>query len=243
VLRYDWCDMRRDEVGGAVCALVPVRSRVLDVGCGTGALAAAVRVSRGAEVVGVEPEPTRAAAARSKGLSVEVGVLTATLLEQLGRFDVVLIADVLEHLVNPGSMLQLVRTALRPDGMMVVSVPNVAHWTVRVDLLRGRFRYSHWGIMDAEHLRWFTRQSLNDLLARCGFTPEACIPTAGVMLDAYAERPPWKWLPRSVCEPAVRLLVRLFPELFACQFVVAARSNQTDVATAVVERSDASSRA
>src|SRR5262245_42234591 len=77
-------------------------------------------------------------------------------LREHGRFDTIVLADVIEHLPDPAEMVSLLKQGLVPDGSIVASVPNVAHWFVRIDLLRGSFNYQEMGIMDATHLRWFT---------------------------------------------------------------------------------------
>ena len=133
--------------------IVPSGSRVLDIGCGTGWTAKELIDKKGCEVIGVEPNELRAEVARSNGIQVHAGYLEDLRIEETDLFDVVLFGDVLEHLSNPLSILCDAKKYLRPGGCVVVSVPNVAHWMVRLDLLRGRFNYQQAGIMDATHLR------------------------------------------------------------------------------------------
>ena len=84
------------------------------------------------------------------------GVLTEDYLRRQGPFDVVILADILEHLAEPAALLRLVARELNPGGMVLISVPNVARWSVRWHLMRGRFDYTETGIMDVTHLSWFT---------------------------------------------------------------------------------------
>src|SRR5205823_3522170 len=128
-----------DEVTGILASLVSPGERVLDVGCGTGSVSKMLVEKCGAQVVGIEPDRARAARASSRGLKIHVGYLTPEIINTEGYFDVVLFADVLEHIPDPHSMLLAARGALRPGGSVLLSVPNVAHWSVRVDILRGRF--------------------------------------------------------------------------------------------------------
>ena len=79
-------------------------------------------------------------------------------------FDLVVLADVLEHLPDPAAGLQRATSFCRPGGAVLVSVPNVAHWQARLQLLRGRWPQHDSGTFDASHLRWFTRDSLGALL-------------------------------------------------------------------------------
>jgi SAM-dependent methyltransferase len=148
--------------------------RVLDVGCATGYLAAEL-AARGAEVIGVEFDPAAAAQARAVCAEVVVGDLeaagTRAAVQQAtaGGVDVVVCADVLEHLRDPWSALAWLRTLLSEGGVAVISVPNIGHWTARRALLRGRFPYADFGLFDRTHLRFFTRDSARELAHRAGF--------------------------------------------------------------------------
>jgi len=76
---------------------------------------------------------------------VHVGFLTSELIAEVGRVDVVLLAEVLEHVAAPHGLLVKSREALRPGGSVIVSVPNIAHWSIRANLLRGHFDYQDHG--------------------------------------------------------------------------------------------------
>ncbi|HEV2061093.1 MAG TPA: methyltransferase domain-containing protein, partial [Solirubrobacteraceae bacterium] len=85
---------------------------------------------------------------------------------EAGSFDLVVLADVLEHLADPAAGVRRAATWCRPGGgAVLVSVPNVAHWQARLTLLRGRWPQEDSGTFDASHLRWFTRDTLAALLA------------------------------------------------------------------------------
>lgn len=144
---------------------------VLDVGCYEGALAREL-VRRGCVVTGVELDERAAGMARETCESVLVGdVEQMDLADELSgrRFDVGLFGDVLEHLKDPARVLRQVRGLLAPDGYVVLSVPNIAHASIRLMLLEGRFEYEEFGILDDTHLKYFTRDSIADLLESCGF--------------------------------------------------------------------------
>ena len=222
-LRYDSDrPLDPDEVPGIVGDMIPPGSRVLDVGCGAGALARVLQATTDAELLGIEPDPIRAERARSYGLNVRTGYLSRDLIQEIGVFDVVLFADVLEHLPNPHSMLLLSRDALKPAGVVIVAVPNVAHWSVRLCLLRGRFEYQPSGIMDATHLRWFTAENIRLLLTSAGFRIIKYRATAGPGLPDNEFRAPLRWLSSGQRASALRLGCRVWPTLFGAQHVVKA---------------------
>src|SRR4051812_48641214 len=154
-------------------AQVPAGVRVLDVGCATGYIAAPL-AARGCEVTGFERHPPSAAVAAAHCATVVVGDIESN--EDRARidssFDVVLLGDVLEHLVDPWETLGFVRTILSPSGVAITSIPNVAAWPIRLALLRGSFDYAEVGLMDRTHLRWFTRASAHELARAAGFAIE-----------------------------------------------------------------------
>jgi GT2 family glycosyltransferase/ubiquinone/menaquinone biosynthesis C-methylase UbiE len=153
--------------------LVPTRARsVLEVGCGAGLLGGYLRdTSPGRTVWGVEimEDVARQAEARLDG--VVVGDLQV--MEELpfadGTFDCVTFGDVLEHLVNPETVLRRLARYLSPEGEVVCCVPCVSHWSVVVELLRGDFPYADNGLLDRTHLRFFTVASFRRLLESAGY--------------------------------------------------------------------------
>ncbi len=150
---------------------VPLRAqRVLDVGCGAGALGATLKRERNvAEVVGVELAPEAAAKAEDVLDHVLVGSIEDIALPYAeGYFDCIVCADVIEHLAEPVDALRRLGHLLSEDGVIVASVPNVRfHEMVRM-LASGMWSYESAGLMDSTHLRWFTRGSLKAAVAEAG---------------------------------------------------------------------------
>lgn len=149
-----------------------LQGRVLDVGCGQGAWAEQLRAAGAAELIGVEvvDETRRVAATRYDGvLAQPVESLTASDFD--GPFSWVIFADVLEHLVDPWSILRRSRSWATPDACMAVSVPNAQYYRISGALLAGRFNYTSSGVMDWTHLRWFTSSSLEHALRSAGWMP------------------------------------------------------------------------
>jgi methionine biosynthesis protein MetW len=209
------------ECDGLALGMIPRGARVLDVGCGVGDFSAQVRDGLGATVMGIEPDAVRAAESRRRGLTVSEQVLGDQPEGALGQFDAVLYMDVLEHLSDPGAELRAACEVLAPGGAVIASIPNVAHWSVRVDLLRGHFDYARYGIMDATHLRWFTARTVRTLFESAGLRVVEHRYSAGIHFDCYRRRP-WRWLPGRVRRPLILQGVRLRPRLFGAQHVVRA---------------------
>ncbi len=144
---------------------------VLDVGCGVGLNGLAAR-HKGARVTGIEiVEATRARAKErlDEVLSIDITSDEAVRQGLSGRtFDLMLFADVLEHVQDPVGVLRRLLPYLDDDGQILVSLPNVAAWPVRLDLLRGKFEYTQSGILDNTHLRFYTRETGQKVLEDAG---------------------------------------------------------------------------
>jgi 2-polyprenyl-3-methyl-5-hydroxy-6-metoxy-1,4-benzoquinol methylase len=155
-----------------VVSLVPPATRVLEFGCATGYMSKVLKERLGCTVVGVEIDPEAAALAEQHAERVIVGDAEKIdyAAELAGEeFDVVLFADVLEHLKEPADVLRRVRPFVAENGVVVASIPNIAHASVRLALLAGEFRYREWGLLDDTHLRFFTRASIQDLFEETGY--------------------------------------------------------------------------
>jgi 2-polyprenyl-3-methyl-5-hydroxy-6-metoxy-1,4-benzoquinol methylase len=153
--------------------LVGGNKRVLDVGCATGYLARTL-VGKGCTVSGFEADPAAAEEARPALEQLVVGDVERTDLAEAfgaGHFDVVVFGDVLEHLRDPLTVLRGAKTLLAPGGTVVASIPNIAHGSVRLALLHGRFDYQPLGLLDFSHLRFFTRASIETLFRDAGLVP------------------------------------------------------------------------
>ncbi len=153
-----------------VILMVGENKRVLELGCAEGSTTRVLQ-ARGCRVTGIEMDPTAARTAEQFTERMIVDDLdTMDFNTALGdeRFDVIVAADVLEHLTDPLRCLRACMERLSTDGEVVLSIPNIAHADVRLALLDGHFDYSEWGLLDNTHLRFFTRTSLLDFLEECG---------------------------------------------------------------------------
>src|SRR3954463_10600883 len=197
--------------------LVPVGARrILDLGCAAGALGAGLKRRSGAEVVGVELHSDYAATAAGRLDRVVQGDVGEALARgDLGRFDCVVAADVLEHLVDPWLALRQAAALLEPGGTVVISLPNVRFFETFWQLgVRGRWPRREQGVFDQSHLRWFTLRDARDLAEQAGLTvvevrPLIRIRPAGSRFDRL-----FGWLGRTPLR-----------ELFAFQYLLRCRTS------------------
>lgn len=176
--------------------------RVLDIGCGNGSLGARVR-ELGNWVEGIELSDAALQTARERLDQVWQFDLTKPWPEEVRDMDVVIAAEVLEHMFDPVSVLQHAARSLKPGGHLIVTTPNFLTWTNRLRFLVGRFTYQTEGMFDFGHIRWFTYSYLREVLDAAGFELEE---------------------ERHIIFPGkLGALLKYWPSLFAWQFVVRAR--------------------
>lgn len=143
---------------------------VLDVGCASGYLAEALG-KQGCMVSGIEYDAAEAEKARPFLQQTVVADLNQV---EVGEqfpdvtFDTIVFGDVLEHLLSPETVLTSALSLLKPEGTVVISIPNVAHGAVRLTLLQGRWDYRPTGLLDRTHIRFFTLETLLAMLANAG---------------------------------------------------------------------------
>jgi SAM-dependent methyltransferase len=164
-----------------VQAHVPGRAlRILDIGCATGALGAALKHRQGAVVVGVEVDPESAAVAAGRldrVIESDLELFVRQPPPEEAPFDCLIAADVLEHLVDPWTALRRATELLDPGATVVVSLPNVVHWGGLLRLVgTGHWPRDDAGPFDRTHLRWFTRDDAVDLMRQAGVEPAVVEP-------------------------------------------------------------------
>ncbi len=193
----------------------PDAGRVLDIGCGTGALGREIKGRRDCEVVGVTHSEEEAEEARRHLDEVLVRDLNVFDPREAGSFDCVVCSHVLEHLYRPERLLAALRDALAPGARLVVALPNVLHWRQRAEFARGRFRYTDGGLMDSTHYRFYDWTTARALLTESGY--------ALIESEACGGFPLSRLLP-LVRRPLDRAALRLAPGVFGVQFVFVARA-------------------
>src|SRR5262249_64841 len=197
--------------------------RILDVGCSGGLLAEQMR-ALGHHVVGLDnveiPEvrgrvDTFVHGDLEDGITAEVG----------DGFDVVVAADVIEHVRRPDMLLQQMARVLAPNGELLVSTPNFGHWYPRIRVVTGTFGYDRRGILDETHLRFFTAKTLRTLFSSHGLDI-AELRHTGLPLDVLSRGDTRS---SRVARRVDHALVRARPTIFAYQFVVRARPHRGEM--------------
>ena len=209
-----------DSSHGRISTMLSSRppSKILDLGCSSGLLAERLQ-SIGHHVTGVD-------VTEIPGVEERVSAFYKTDLNdgippEAGKgFDIVLAADVLEHLDDPASLMDQVKSVLSPDGTAIFCVPNIAHWYPRTRSTLGMFDYDQRGILDSTHLRFFTRRSIKKMIERQGYTIRRIEPV-GLPLDALG----LEGTSSHLLQLADHLLLGLWPTMFGYQFIIEATPN------------------
>ena len=209
--RPEYRHARRPEM---VALVPPSATRVLDVGCNTGAFCEALKQALPTvELWGIEPDAGAANQARERVDHLIVGLFDPSLGLPAAHFDVIVFNDVLEHMVDPWTALNFARELLAPGGKVLVSLPNIRHQENLLHLLMEEdFRYESEGIRDRTHLRFFTRKSALRMFEQCHYDVERA--------EGIAEQ--W-WTPSLVRRLAYRIFARRLEDTKFIQFAFVVR--------------------
>lgn len=202
---YDLTSLPADHIDRLTLERVTANSTVLELGCATGYMSEYMINKLGCQVTALEVDAAAARYARQVGAMVHVGDINqqATWQKLRGRrFQTILAANVIEHLVNPDWQLQQIVKHLQPDGKFIIVVPNIAWWRSRWRLLLGKWQYEEYGLFDRTHLQFFSLFSLRRQLTQAGLQ---------IIDEAYDPAGGAKWLTP---------LLKLFPNAYAYQMVV-----------------------
>jgi len=201
--------------------------RVLDLGCSGGRLSERVR-QLGHKVVGVDG--MEIPGVRDRVDDFFLGDLEDGIPEAAGGdFDVVIAADVIEHVRYPEKLLRQMVEALAPTGQIVISTPNFGHWYSRGRVAAGAFDYDRRGILDETHLRFFSRKSLRRTISAAGLDLLQ-LEYTGLPLEVLARTDRWS---SRLAGAVDRRLVRLRPTVFGYQFVARLRPHHAGSVTHV----------
>lgn len=196
--------------------------RVLDVGCSDGALGERIR-ALGHVVVGIDLERHELVEGRLDNF-IQADLDQGLPKDIPGLFDVVLCADVVEHVRQPDVLLSELRAVVAHGGSVLVSIPNFGHWYPRVRTMFGLFDYDRRGILDRTHVRFFTHRSFKRLAQNAGYSVQRVACTGfpfDVLSRGNTKIPKFIIAPLRVIDMA---LVKLRPPFFAYQFIYELKS-------------------
>lgn len=147
-------------------------NKVIEVGCGSGALAREFKKNNQVNWIGLEIDPFYAVACAKycdEVFNLDIELAGNRFFDRNRDADVWIFADVLEHLRNPWAVLNNIRSVIKSDGMILACIPNVQHWSFLANVSTCNFSYKDSGLFDKTHLRWFTRKSIIDMFDSSGF--------------------------------------------------------------------------
>ena len=148
--------------------------RILDVGCACGDFAIALKREKNAKIWGMEYNPGSIAIAMGTKMFEEIyevdlnDFIPEKYKEFFGFFDYIVLGDVLEHLYHPQKVLEQLSILLKQNGSFILSIPNIAHASIKSNLLLNDFTYTPYGLLDETHVRFFTQKSIAPFLADIG---------------------------------------------------------------------------
>lgn len=183
----------------------------LDVGCWTGNLGKALIKDKQCTIDGIDFRADVLSIAKKNGYRntylINLNAETLDLSEIQAKYDYIIFADVLEHLINPAVLLYEVKAFLHKSGRVVISLPNVAFILNRLFLLLGRWEYKEFGTLDKTHLRFYTPQSGSKMVSSAGFSVVENIPYTQFSILRYFNP-----------------FVKLIPTLLGYQFLIIAKA-------------------
>lgn len=210
----------QEEALSKILSKVPEGALVLDIGCGSGMLGKYLSMNKRCVVDGVDIDPQAVELAKPKYRKVGVFNLEQQKLTDafpVGAYDCIVMADVVEHIVHPEMLFENVKQLLKPDGIMLFSIPNIAHISAGLELVLGKFGYRNSGLLDATHVRFYSRQGFIDKLETNGIYPFE-IDTVCKAIDS-TEFKSFRHFPQSILEE----IIDARSDALTYQWIVSAR--------------------
>ncbi|HEX9160815.1 MAG TPA: class I SAM-dependent methyltransferase [Thermoanaerobaculia bacterium] len=184
---HRWASLRGQRRDDLLERITLDAKSVLEFGCGEGALGEALKKRQKCRVVGIELDRRAAAIARKRLDDVYQGDVLEIVSLIHEEFDWIIGGDIVEHLTEPWSFLAELRRISKPDGRLLLSLPNIANASIIGDLLQGRFDYVYMGLTCVGHLRFFTRRTIEDMLAIAGWSVESIEPQTLLATTGHSE--------------------------------------------------------
>ena len=209
---------------------IPRYAQVLELGCGDGSMSRLMRERCEAHIIGIDHNPDIVwQAQRYCDYVFTEDLDDPNSLDALEgeKFDAITLVDVLEHLQHPEDLLRRLKPLLLDEGQILISIPNIAHASVRLELLNGHFTYEKTGILDTTHLKFFTADSVQSLLADEGYVVHELDYTWHDLPDEVIAH----YLQSAGLEPTPQALAKFHePDAMAYQFIISSSPVVDEVA-------------
>jgi len=190
-------------------------SKVLDIGCSTGVMGKYLINKMNCIVYGIDWNEVELLEAKKNGyIHIDKLDLNSNKIEDFflsyhknnGKFDVIVLGDILEHLMEPIKLLRSIKELIKSDGCIICSIPNIAFLYYRIQLMLGKWEYKKYGVMDETHLRFFTKKTIIELFEKAD-------------LSIIEITPNNQFYPLNY----FKLLAKIHPGLFSYQFLILAK--------------------
>jgi len=202
MVNHDYHNKVYEYINPDILKYTPSNKKILDVGCGTGALGETLK-KKGNIVYGIDISKRSVEIAKKRldrVIQIDMEAENKLLFKE-SSFDLIIFGDVLEHFRDPLSVLNNTKSYLKKDGQIIISLPNIANWEIRLKLLFGKFDYQKEGILDDTHVKFFTLKTAKELIKKAGLKiikikarPGAPIPTKISPRLKYVLSQLWKTL-------------------------------------------------
>lgn len=217
--------MNYEAINLSILSRIPKNiKRVLDLGCGTGALGRKIQQDISCEVIGVTYSELEADIASKVLDKVLVCDLNSFDPQDLGQFDCIVCSHSLDHLYQPQDLLNRLHSSLTSQSLLIVALPNILHWKQRLEFLKGHFKYTDGGLMDRTHFRFFDWETARELLECSNYQVIESEADGAFPLPVVR-----KLLPNSVSSWIDKKALKRYPGLFGFQFVFSCRSHLTEI--------------
>jgi 2-polyprenyl-3-methyl-5-hydroxy-6-metoxy-1,4-benzoquinol methylase len=166
----DICEIY-ESINPLIIDLYSRENKILDIGCSVGALAEKIKsINNEAVIYGIDRSKKAGKIAPERLDKFFCLDLDSQAFPKFDiKFDLIILGDVLEHLKRPDIILTTLSDYLSENGSIIISLPNIAYWRKRLELLSGRFNYTKTGVLDRTHLRFFTYDTATAMINKSGY--------------------------------------------------------------------------
>jgi O-antigen biosynthesis protein len=168
--KYNYLNKDPYSVHQKIINFVGQNKHVLDVGCSEGLISKKINENN-CKVVGIELDSAAAQIAENYCQDLIVGNVESINLDPKYEkyFDIIIFADILEHLKEPSNVLNRFKKYLKDEGFIIISLPNISNWRIRLQILFGNFEYQEYGILDIGHIRFFNEKTAKQMINEAGY--------------------------------------------------------------------------